>query len=146
MAYSIFGMIKRDNELWFYVEYTNDKSINGSDRDKRYARLRMPIDRFAYLSASNAGTVQTKKFKFTGSHLTLNLDAAGGSVRAALLDENSKPIPGFALADADPVKSNDVEKIVTWKGHSDLKALVGRTVKLQLQIEKAKVFALQFAP
>jgi len=40
---------------------------------------------------------------------------------------------------------NDVEKVVTWKGNSDLAALSGQPVCLRFVMRATKLFAFQFA-
>ena len=58
------------------------------------ARLRR--DGWVSLDAdSNGGEVITKPFNVTSNVLHLNADASGGEVRAALIDEEGKPLNGF---------------------------------------------------
>ena len=64
--------------------------------------------------------------------------------RVALLDAAGVPIPGFAMADGDPITSDSLRHALSWKGTSNISALRGREVALQFQIRgKAKLFAFR---
>lgn len=54
------------------------------------------------------------------------------------------PIPGFTLAECDPISVDSTRKTVSWRGNDDLRRLAGKVVRLQLRMQKAKLFALQF--
>ena len=89
------------------------------------------------------GTVVTRPLIFEGQHLELNL-AARGVVRVGLLDETGQALPGLALKDCDPITADSTRQTVSWGGQSDLGAHAGKVVQVQLQLQNAKVFALQF--
>ena len=56
---------------------------------------------------------------------------------------DGSPIPGFSTADGQPVKEVDsVRHTVRWRAGSDVSELSGKAVRLQLQRENAKLYAL----
>jgi hypothetical protein len=61
-----------------------------------------------------------------------------------ILDQQGKPIPGFTLADCDPVFGDAIERAVTWKGSTDVSALAGQPIKLRFKLKDADLFAFQF--
>lgn len=81
-------------------------------------------------------------FTFRGNRLRINA-AARGSLRAALLDESGKPLPGFDLADCRPVSGDSVSEELQWK--ADLGAMEGKPVRLRFEIRDASLFAFQFS-
>jgi len=53
-----------------------------------------------------------------------------------------KPLEGFGLEEADPLVGDELSKVVTWKGKSDLSALHGKLVAVRLHLARAKVFSI----
>ena len=63
-----------------------------------------------------------------------------------LVNADSSPIEGFALANCTPLSTDSVEATVTWNGGEALSTLAGRTVRMQLELQSGKLFAFQFVP
>ena len=146
------ALIVRGDEVWQYgtVRFTEHGGAlyGGVEHEGGYfdslLRLVQRLDGFVSLDAgTTTGTVMSKPLAFGGRSLTLNV-AAKGAVRVALLDESGKPLPGYRLEDCDPVRSDSVRQIVTWKGKPDVGALAGKTVRLQFEMTDAKLYAFQF--
>jgi len=53
-------------------------------------------------------------------------------------------IPDFSLTDCDPIQADAVNRVVTWKGRSDVSALAGQPVRLQFELPSSKLYAFQF--
>ncbi|MFA6547159.1 MAG: hypothetical protein WCS99_22270, partial [Limisphaerales bacterium] len=70
---------------------------------------------------------------------------AAGSVRVEIQDANGKPLPGFALNDCPPLFGDTIERIVTWTGGGDVRALAGQPVRLRFELKDADVYAFQIA-
>ena len=109
-------------------------------------RLKLRTDGFASLHASyKGGDCLTKPLTFTGKELVINYStSAAGSVWVALLDADGKPIAGFAHEDADEIIGDEIVRVVTWKGKSDVSALAGKTVRLAFYLKDADVFSFKF--
>ena len=146
------GMIRRGDEIWQYgtVRFTEHGGVlyGGVEHEGGYydrlIRLVQRLDGFVSLDAGDeVGTVVTRPLVFEGRRLVLNV-AAEGSLGVGILDEAQRPIPGFTLAECDPISVDSVRKTVSWRGHDDVGRLAGRVVRLELRMQKAKLFALQF--
>ncbi|MCA9426989.1 MAG: hypothetical protein KC994_18050, partial [Candidatus Omnitrophica bacterium] len=136
-----YGLVRRGNEIWQYTE--DDTGPHGSGQ-RRCFRTRQRLDGFVSLDAgSETGRLRTLPFVFEGQHLELNL-ISNGEVRVALLDEGGDPIPGFTLTDCDPIQTDEVSHRVTWNGNSNLRNLEGSTVRLEIEMTQAKLFAFEF--
>jgi hypothetical protein len=82
---------------------------------------------------------------FTGDELVINFaTSAAGSVRVELQDAGGMPIPGFALEEAREQIGNEIERVVTWSGGSDVSALAGKPVRLRFGMKDADVYSLRF--
>ena len=51
---------------------------------------------------------------------------------------------GFRMEDCERVFSNSCDRVVCWKGSSDLSALRGRLIRLHVSMRNAKLYAFQF--
>jgi hypothetical protein len=106
------------------------------------------VDGFVSMDAANtSGTLTTQPLIFKGDRLFLNIATAGiGSARVALLDANGGALPGFAADECDIISADEIDFAVRWKAGSDISALVGKPVRVRLEMRNAKIFALQFGP
>ena len=79
------------------------------------------------------------------SQLQLNVDTGvAGTVKVEILKADESPAPGFSEADAVPVKGNFIDKVVSWKGGSDVGSLSGKAVRLRFVMRDTKLYAFQF--
>jgi hypothetical protein len=109
-------------------------------------RYSLRLDGFAAAVAPAAGgELATKPLVFAGKELTLNFaTSAAGGVRAALEDAAGKEIPGFGLADAVETIGNETDRVVKWKGGSDVSRLAGTPVRVRFVMKDAKLYSYQF--
>ena len=101
---------------------------------------RLRRDRFVGQSAGDqTGFLLTRQFVLEGGSLKINCSALPGpekqesdGIRVSIIaapDFKTKEttwetaVPGYALADCDPIITDDIAHTVTWKGASDLGAL-----------------------
>jgi len=129
------------NELSFYA--TESYWTGKSSRLRRYS---LRLDGFVSVSAPmKGGEVVTKPVVFAGGRLELNFSSsAAGGIRIEIQDTSGKAIPGFSLDDCPPVFGDSTERIVAWKGGSDLAALAGKPVRLRFEIKDADLYAYRF--
>jgi len=148
--YMTTGMIRHGAELWQYYEgydFTHGAYHVATDKFTGViSRVVQRLDGFVSADAAyDGGELTTVPVVFAGTRLELNVDASvAGSVRVEVLDAGGKPVAGFALADADAIKGNYVDKVVTWKGGEDVSALAGKAVRLRFVMRDAAVYAFQF--
>ncbi len=124
---------------------------------------RLRRDRFVGQSAGEqTGFLLTRQFVLDGSALKINCSAlprpylqASDGIRVAIIaapDFKTKEttwetaIPGFSLADCDPIVTDNIAHTVTWKGGSDLSRLKGRAVYLRFEMKHADLYTFQIAP
>ncbi|MFI4850974.1 MAG: hypothetical protein ACIAZJ_17820 [Gimesia chilikensis] len=123
--------------------YVNQDYAQPTAHLRRYS---LRLDGFASVRADYAGgELVTKPLTFDGSELSINFStSAAGGIKVEIQDENGKPIPGFTLADAREQIGNEINRIVTWKGGSDVSALSGKPVRLKFVMKDADLYSLQF--
>jgi hypothetical protein len=93
----------------------------------------------------------TRSFSFTGSELHLNVQAAlqqwGAGpceIRVEVLEPNHAYIDGYEFDDADPITTDSIDHLASWKGSSDLSRFEGKTIKLRFYFKNAKLYSFQF--
>ena len=83
----------------------------------------------------------TKPFVLEGKDLEINAAAPSGEMRIEILDAAGKPIPGFTLAEAEPLDGKDGVRLrPRWSSRSP-GSLEGRTVRLRFTLENARLYA-----
>ncbi|MHC4171417.1 MAG: LamG domain-containing protein [Planctomycetota bacterium] len=138
---TMYGLIRRSDEIWQYV---NEGGPHGGDVPRRYVRYKQRLDGFVSLDAgAEVGTATTLPLIFEGSQLLLNVKTTGW-VKVAIADENGKAIPGFDFNDCNDIKGDFIDKTVTWKSGKGVKFLQGKAVRLKFQMQNAKLYAFEF--
>jgi hypothetical protein len=129
------------NETWVY--YTAMTTTHGGPMPPK----RMSIGRaewrrhgFVSLDAEGQGQVETKPLRLAAPNLVINADAKGGELRAALLEADGRPIPGFTLKDSLPLQSDATRWIARWK--SGANPPTDRPVRVRLDLNRCRVFSL----
>jgi len=84
--------------------------------------------------------------------------AANGMVKVAILNLPGKEISGynvgltnapkkrvrgFGISDCDPIRTDSVGQVVTWKGSWDVSWLAGQVVRLRFEMQNAKLYAFK---
>lgn len=149
VGYAVVG-----NEIWLYYsayDCTHIESLDGEKPFEKYlgtiTRATMRLDGFVSANAGHGSAeLITKPITFTGDRLELNVDCSGGGhLNVELQSADGQPIPGYTLADCDRIYHNNIRKTVTWKGKADVSSLKGKSVRINLAMRDAKLYALQFA-
>ena len=92
------------------------------------------------------GEARTRPFTFSGTELHLNYStSAAGSIRVEVQDEAGAALPGCGLDDMEPVYGDAVDGVARWRERADLTDLVGRAVRLRIEVKDADLYALRFA-
>jgi hypothetical protein len=104
-------------------------------------------DRYASLETSewDQGPCRVITRPFVVQHPKLFLNAATwnqGAIRVEALTRDWQPIPGFALADAQPVQGDALNHAVRWKDNADLGRLVGKEIRLKFHMTRARLHAM----
>jgi len=112
----------------------------------RLRRFTYRLDGFVSVQASlSSGEFVTKPLIFEGKQLVINFStSAAGSVRVEIQNNQGQPIEGFTLADSKEIYGDEIERIVTWKGNSDLSGLAGKPVRLRFVMKDADLYSIRF--
>ena len=167
--YMAYGVLPGGSEDELYMYYCGSNMAHGWDRDdqhrernKRILRrvggspnqemdgiglLTIRRDGFVSVRAGySGGEFLTPVMTFEGRELALNVDtSAVGLAQVEVLDENRKPISGYSLEDCDQIyTSNEINRLVTWNGKSEVDGLAGRPIRLRFVMRDAELYAFQF--
>ena len=145
------GMIKRGDKIWQYVNYGGAAHAT--------VRMVQRLDGFCSLDAADEpGVTITRPLVFEGGTLTVNA-AVEGQMKVAILslpgkeitgynvglkDAPKKDVAGYGIGDCDPIKTDSVRHVVTWRGNSSVGNLAGQVVRLRFEMQNAKLYAFQF--
>ena len=124
--------------------YATESYFTG--HDSRLRRYSLRIDGFGSLHAKLAeGQFTTKPIVFTGNELSLNVaTSAAGMVRVEICEPDGSAIPGFTLADCDPIYGDSLDRRVSWHDDKSLAPLIGKPVVLRFVMREADVYSLVF--
>ena len=154
MVFAFPDLVPLDPETWgvmFIGQYDlhdwGERYEPGRPSEWRWATWKR--DRLVALEALVEGRVTLVERECEGRELTLNFQTQkeGGWIKAELVGPPSSPaapvqaIEGFGLEEADVLAGDELAKVATWRGSSDLSALRGRQVAIRLHMGRAKVFA-----
>ncbi len=138
MAWGDCQLFVGDELFIYYGGYARGHKVE-RETERQIGLLRMSRDRYVSRAAGDqAGTLRTPPVKLDGDAMTLNVDARGGTVRVQVLGADGKAIPGFALADCEPVSADLVAAPLRWK--RPLSVLRGQTVRLEFTLRSARLF------
>ena len=111
------------------------------------SRLVLRKDGFISASADyKGGRLISRPIEISGNELILNLDTgAAGMIKLGMLDETNRPIPGFSEDECIIIHTcNDTEKTVVWTEGADLTKLMGRKVKISMEVLDIDIYSFCF--
>jgi len=163
-----YGLVPSVDGREMYMYYLGTDQLHGWGRDNSdnselltraglhpaqrvtiISRLVLRRDGFVSVRAAYTGGEFTAgPLTFQGRELTLNLDtSAAGLLQCEIQDIDGRPIPGYRLADCDRIHTcNEMNRVVKWKGKSDVSPQAGRPVRLRFVYRDADLYAFQFRP
>lgn len=109
--------------------------------------LTFPRDRFVSLETGvpQPCRVVTKPFVVEQPKVFLNAATWGsGTIEVEVLTREWRSIAGFTAKESNVIKGNALNHPVRWKGNPDLGGLVGKEVRLKLNMSDARVHAMYF--
>jgi hypothetical protein len=102
--------------------------------------------RLVALEAPERGEFCTSRVIFRGRQLSLNVRTKQvGEVRVEVLDPQGEPIPGYTLADCDPINGDEFDHRVTWRGESIIPRQDDEPRAFRISLAAAELFALTFS-
>lgn len=138
---SMLGPVRVGDELWIYYSgRTTDHRSRPHVGAIGLGTLR--LDGFFSLDAGETtGTLTTRPVRLTSPDLHVNANAVGGAVRVAVLNADGVPLQPFTLENCVPLTSDSVRHSVTWRGADSVAALTGQTVRLQFELNSARMYS-----
>ncbi len=136
------------DDLHFYYGGTNMTHNYKIMNDEGTLKMRLGLGvvkrgrLVGYHAGDAEGQLLTRPFTLSGRRLTLNVDARGGEVKAALADEEGRAIPGCSMGEAVPIREDGLDVPARWEGRADLTDLVGQRIRLRISAEDAKLYGL----
>ena len=139
-AWGILRTGKEELSLYYTEHYRHATA--------RLRRASLRVDGFVSAGAPyRGGELLTKALAFEGKELVLNYStSAAGSIRVEILDAGGQPISGHALADCPEIYGDQIERVVSWTGGSDVSQLAGRPIRLRFAMMDADLYSLRFRP
>lgn len=91
------------------------------------------------------GYLRTKTIIPQEGALSLNIRTAPHTMtRVQILDgESAEPIPGYTFEDAVGISGDHLFAQPRWKEHADLAALVGKPIRIELEMRESELFAIR---
>lgn len=86
-------------------------------------------------------TLETRKIRFSGCHLFVNVDAVRGQLRMEVLDERSEVVEGYSKEECNSLTTNTTKSAIHWKRKNNLAELSGKTIKLKFYLRNASLFS-----
>ena len=144
------GLIRRNDDVFQY--YAGNRTTHGildpgGDRGVGgIFRLVQQKDRFMSISSGQGkGWFCTKVLRHSGRRLQLNIDCGGlGEAFVEIQDAAGRPLPGFSMADSDPIDLNQLSAAVTWRNNPDVSSFQSKAVRLMFSMRRASLYTFQF--
>ncbi|MCK5457384.1 MAG: hypothetical protein KAI45_09690 [Melioribacteraceae bacterium] len=123
--------------------YVNQDYAQPTIHLRRYA---LRLDGFISVHSSyEKGEMISKPFYFDGNNLVINFStSAAGSIKVEILDVDGEPIEGFEFENSNELIGNEIEKVVTWKGNTNLNQLSNNPIRLRFQMKDADLYSIRF--
>ncbi len=102
-------------------------------------------DRLVALEAEEYGRFETNLVSFQGDTLHLNVRTKHvGFVQVEVLDSKGDQIEGRTFADCDFINGDYLDKVVTWRGESNLGRGMDEPVSFRVKLAYGQLFSMRF--
>ncbi|TDU66019.1 hypothetical protein EI77_03755 [Prosthecobacter fusiformis] len=130
------------DETWiYYTALTTSHGAPIPPKMNAIGRAEWRRHGFVSLDAGQNGLVETRPLQLGGPALIINANAAGGEIRAALLEADGRPIEGYTAEDCEPLRENQTKWQVRWQA-SGSALPQGRPLKVRLQMRQSRLYSL----
>ncbi len=130
------------------IYYGGSNGMHNNWRESSLNLATLDIDRFAgFVPRDNRqrALVTTAPLRLDADRITVNAQiAAGGSIRAALLDGAGSSLPGFALEDCLPLKKSGISCEFRWRDQPGA-CQPGQPLHLLFVLDNARLYAIKGA-
>ncbi len=144
--YMAWGLLQLPSDEKTMTVYGTEAYYAGPG--SRLRRFTFRTDGFVSLHAGGEpGDVTTRPLTVAGGELSLNVQPGpSGRVQVEIQDAEGHPIPGFALANCQPITADSIDARVKWTSGASLPAAVKGPVRLRFVLQNADLYAFQFVP
>ena len=105
---------------------------------------RLRRDGFCFLeSGGGPGLVGIRPIWWNGGEIELNVASQGGRVRARVTDPVGTPLEGYGFEDCQPFSGDHTAWIPVWKDGRKMASLSGRFLRLEIELDSARLFAIR---
>ena len=142
MAWASAVLPVGDELFIYYGGYARGHKIEAS-KERQIGLARMTRDRYVARRAGNdRALLRTQPLRFNEGQLTVNA-AVRGELRARLLDETGKAVPGFDWAETSSKRADGVALPIAWG-----RALREREKPVQIEFSprEAELYAFEVTP
>jgi len=141
--YMAWGLVPTPGNEREYSVYASEKYF--SDTPTRLRRFTYRVDGFVALrGGKQGGQLVTRPLNPGGGHLEINYVArAGGYVKAELQHADGRPLKNFSADDCDPLKGDEIAKMVTWKTDGN-GPFTAQPVRVRFEVKDADLFSFRF--
>lgn len=144
--YTAWGLLVTKSSVPGMPDELSIYSTEGYHGDERLRRYTLRIDGFVSVAAPlKGGEMVTKPLVFKGKQLVMNYStSAAGSIQVEVQAADGQPIKGFALADCPEIFGDELQRVVSWKGGSDVSQLAGKPARLRFVMKDADLYSIRF--
>jgi hypothetical protein len=153
--------VEKGDEWFFYHGGTSahhdwwmDGSLAGvaeSDHPNAHAKFGLGLARMRkegvaslWANSERGGYMLTRPVKSKGKQLLINARCQpGGSVRAAVLDQENRPVGGCTSEHSDAFTGDSTSHVMTWKGSSELAGTTSGWRKIHFLLRNAEIFSFR---
>ncbi len=105
---------------------------------------RLRRDGFCFLeSGGGPGLVGIRPVYWNSGEVELNVASQGGRVRARVTDPMGAPLEGYGFEDCQPFSGDDTAWTPAWKDGRKLSALSERFLRLEIELDSARLYAIR---
>lgn len=105
-----------------------------------------PQERLVGLYAATEGAFALYPLLFQGRMVHLNYQTApAGYILVEAFGPGGDVLPGRGFEDCDPISGDDIDRVVSWRGETDLGHPEGAPVTLRFRLRTAELYAVRFA-
>ncbi|MCG3148727.1 MAG: hypothetical protein PCFJNLEI_02172 [Verrucomicrobiae bacterium] len=133
-----------DGTLRFYASTSRHEHSHCPPDDGYIVSYELRRDGFVYLeSDGGTGIVGTRPLFWLGGEVELNIQAPAGWVRVQVTDPRGQPLPGYTFSDSEVLHADRPAWTPTWKDGKTLAALADKMIRIEIQLENARLYALR---
>jgi hypothetical protein len=97
-------------------------------------------------AGADGGTLTTRPVRFSGEHLFVNMDCPEGKMVVDVLDEQDRPVEGFAAEGCEPVSTDSTLVRVVWRNGASLAKLAGKPVRFRFHLTAGSLYSFWVSP